>query len=144
MTSALVFLEGSASPQPLVNDLEAIGDIIDKNIMPLARKMINSDCCFLEQGISEITEFHKMIEENMNYAVQALNNNDIILAKKIAESKSIIGRRESELRMHHIERLHQGLSDSMDTSSIHFDLTDQYKRINSHIVSIGYILQGKL
>ncbi|MDP3379513.1 MAG: hypothetical protein Q8S53_14200, partial [Brevundimonas sp.] len=25
MTSALVFLEGSASPQPLVNDLEACG-----------------------------------------------------------------------------------------------------------------------
>ncbi|MDD5065922.1 MAG: Na/Pi cotransporter family protein, partial [bacterium] len=71
-------------------------------------------------------------------------NDEMTIVKKVVETKAVIGKFEGELRMKHIERLHRGLSESMQTSSIHFDLIDQYKRINSNIVGIGYVILGQL
>lgn len=128
----------------IINELEAVGDIIDKNIMPLARKMISAHLNFSSEGWDDIYAFHQKVKQNFDDVIQALMNNDVILARKVADMKPEIGRYESELRMRHIQRLHRGQIESMDTSAIHFDLIDQYKRINSHIASIGYILLGQL
>lgn len=127
----------------LVNDLEAIGDIVDKNIMPMARKMISQKLSFSSDGFAEIRKFHDCILENLDLAIRIIDSGDLVEAQAIADTKPVIGKWESDLRMKHIDRLHKGLDDQA-SSSVHFDLTDQYKRINSHIVSIAYIMMGKL
>ncbi len=127
-----------------INEIEAIGDIIDKNILPLARKKLLSQLWFSDEGWNDIVSLHNKVYTNLSCVITALKNDDSELARKIAETKPVIGRYESELRMKHIERLHAGLKESLETSAIHFDLIDQYKRINSHIASIGYIILGQL
>jgi len=128
----------------LINELEAIGDIIDKNMMPLAKKMVSHKLRFSDEGYREIVEFHDIIMANFRDALRAMAMNDQELARRITLTKPEIGKHESNLRMRHIERLHKGLSEAHSTSSVHFDLIDQYKRINGHIVSIAYILIGEL
>ena len=61
-------------------DLESIGDIIDRNIMPLATKRINKGITFSPEGLAEIVSFHKKVIENFDTAVSAFTSNDRDLA----------------------------------------------------------------
>ncbi len=128
----------------ITDDIESIGDIIDKNIMPLAKKMIEGDLSFSEEGWLEICDMHKKIVENLRMTIDALSKTDIELAKRIVDIKPAIVRLESDLRRKHIARLHSGLKESIETSNIHLDLIDQFKRINSHIAGISFAVMGEL
>lgn len=128
----------------ITDDLESIGDIIDKNIMPLAKKMIEERNSFSEEGWDEIYSMHNRVIENLSMSIFALARADIELAKKVTDIKPEIARLESDLRRKHIARLHSGLKESIDTSNIHLDLIDQFKRINSHIAGISFAVMGKL
>ena len=128
----------------VVNDFEAIGDIVDKNITPIARKTVELNLMFSKEGWEEIRSLHNRIIQNLGDVLVAFTNNDVKFAEKITLTKSEIGRYESELRMHHIQRLHKGLPESLETSAMHLDLIDQYKRINSHVVAVAYAVMGQL
>ena len=117
------------------NDLESIGDIIDKNLMSLAKRMIDFDLNFSEQGSKELSELHGKILDNMNRMVIALTEENFELAKEITNVYSDIN--ETYYQRSHIERLHKGLKVSIDTSSIHLDVVNYYSRINEHVVYIS-------
>ena len=44
----------------------------------------------------------------------------------------------------HIARLHAGLPESIETSSIHLDALNDLKRINSHATNIAYVVLGEI
>jgi phosphate:Na+ symporter len=68
---------------------------------------------------------------------------DAELARLVVSGKEEIDTYEAELRKRHIGRLNTGLQESLETSSIHLDLIDQFKRINSHAAAIGVSLLGR-
>lgn len=125
-------------------EFEAIGDIIDKNIMPLARKKIENNMWFSDEGWEDVVDLHKRVSENLEQVINALRNNDLELARLVSSNEAEISRYESELRKKHISRLHSGLQESLETSSVHLDLIDQFKRINSHIATISNTLLGQI
>jgi len=125
-----------------VNDLENIGDIIDKNIMELAKKKIANGLKFSQEGQKEITDFYTKVGENFEMAVSAFAAWDSDLAWKVLKNKEKLGSAERELKAKHIGRLHRGLKESVDTSSIHLDLLSNFKRINHHITNISYSIIG--
>ena len=45
---------------------------------------------------------------------------------------------ERRFRQAHIERLHAGYRESIDTSEIHLDVLTNLKRINSHVTAVAY------
>lgn len=126
----------------LVNDLENIGDIIDKNIMELAKKKIANALIFSEEGQKEIIDFFSKVADNFEMAISAFATGDSDLAWKVLKNKEKLGTLERELKAAHIARLHKGLKESIDTSSIHLDLLSNLKRINHHIINISYPLIG--
>ncbi|MFH1783358.1 MAG: Na/Pi cotransporter family protein [bacterium] len=126
------------------DDLESIGDIIDKNVMSLAKKLIEERCSFSNEGWQEIRSMHSRIVENLDMSIKAIIEDDRDLARRVTEAKSEIGRMESDLRKKHIERLHCGFKESIGTSNIHLDVIDQFKSINSHISGISFAVMGKL
>ena len=66
------------------------------------------------------------------------------LARKLIRHKEGVREKERELKQAHIQRLHMGLRESIDTSAIHLDVLSNLKRINSHICDIAYtMLAGK-
>ncbi|MHB9154716.1 MAG: Na/Pi cotransporter family protein [Endomicrobiales bacterium] len=125
-------------------DLESIGDIIDKNIMPLARKKLENNLWFSDEGWKDIVDLHSRVAGNLKRAVESLRTENRELAKLAAESKPEINGFESELRKRHISRLHSGLQEALETSSVHLDLIEQLRRINSLIASVGNTLLGRI
>jgi phosphate:Na+ symporter len=124
-------------------DLESVGDIIDKNLMELAKKKLKRGVVFSEQGWREIVDFHAKVCENFELAVSAFATRDPELARKLLRHKVRIGQIERELNAAHIDRLHRGLRESIETSSIHLDCLSNLQRINSHITNVAYpILDG--
>ncbi|MCX5781914.1 MAG: Na/Pi cotransporter family protein [Elusimicrobia bacterium] len=125
-------------------DFEAIGDIIDKNIMPLARKKIKNELWFSDEGWKDIVELHSRVLKNFEAVIGALDQNDLENAKIISEAKAEINGFSAELRKRHIDRINAGLKESLETSSVHLDLIDQFKRINSYISDISTTLLGRI
>jgi phosphate:Na+ symporter len=119
-------------------DLESIGDVIDRNIMPLALKRINKGITFSEEGLNEIISFHKKILENYDAAVSAFTGNDRDLADRVLRAKEEMTALERELIQAHLDRLRRGFRESVETSHIHLDLIGNLARINSLITHIIY------
>jgi phosphate:Na+ symporter len=127
----------------VIANLEEIGDVIEKNLMELAAKKIAGHHVFSQQGWSEIRELHAKVLENLELAMSALAANDATIAEKIVRHKSVVNVLERQLRQTHIRRLHEGLRETIDTSSIHLDLLANLKRANSLVAGIAYAVLGR-
>jgi phosphate:Na+ symporter len=121
-----------------VNNMEDIGDIVDKNLMDLARKKVSKGVRFSDAGTQEIELLHKKVLQNLELAISAFASNDPALAQQVLERKLEISQTERKFRAAHIQRLHEGLRESIDTSEIHLDVLTNLKRINSHVTAVAY------
>ena len=116
-------------------ELESIGDLIEKNLLVMAKKMIDLDLFFSEQGSNELAELHGKVMDNINKMVIAFTEENVALATEITEVYSDIDERKYQL--FHIGRLYDGLKVSIDTSFLHLDIINYYARINGHVVYIA-------
>ena len=121
-----------------IGNLENIGDIIDKNLMELARKKLYHGRRFSEAGWMEIIEFHGMVSKNLERAIAAFAANDRALAQEVLDQRPAMRQRERELRESHLGRLRQGLAESLETSEIHLDVLTNLKRVSSHVSALVY------
>lgn len=119
-------------------DLENIGDIIDRNIMPLAAKRISKGLVFSEEGIRDIIDFHKRLVDNFDMALSAFAAHDRDLARRVIRSKEDFETKERDLTQAHLERLRKGFRESIETSHIHLDLIGNFARINTLVTHIIY------
>ena len=119
-------------------NLESIGDIIDRNVMPLAMKRISKGITFSQEGMDELTAFHKKVMANFDTAISAFAGHDRDLADAVLRNKEDLGLVERELVQAHLERLRKGFRESIETSHIHLDLIGNLARINSLITHIIY------
>lgn len=120
------------------DNMENIGDVIDKNLMDLARKKIRGGLSFSKEGMKEISALHQKVVENFQMGVAAFAGNDVELARKLLNHKAKVSELEREFRQAHINRLQMGLKESLDTSAIHLDVLTNLKRINSYITNVAY------
>jgi phosphate:Na+ symporter len=120
------------------SDLETIGDIVDIDLMHLAKKKIRNGLEFSKEGMEEIRGFHARVMENLNLSIAAFTSGDAELARKLLRHKVRIDAMAQDLTEAHIQRLHQGLRESIETSSIHLDLLSNLKRMNSQLSNIAH------
>jgi phosphate:Na+ symporter len=124
-------------------NLEEIGDVIEKELMELAEKKIRGHYRFSPQGWKEIVDLHAMVIENLELAISAVATQDGSIAEKVVRHKSNINVMERRLRGSHMQRLREGLRETIDTSSIHLDVLAGLKRVNSLVAGIGYAVLGQ-
>jgi len=117
------------------NELESIGDVIDKNIMSLAEKKIEQNLVFSEEGFHELEHLLYRVNKNFENLTQALKDDDLDQAKNVLEFHK--KKEEEKYKKLHIERLYRGQSESIATSSVHLDLITYFSRINRHIAYIA-------
>ncbi|MDE3103409.1 MAG: Na/Pi cotransporter family protein [Chloroflexota bacterium] len=127
----------------VVVDLEAIGDVIDKQLVELAEKKIGGHHRFSEKGLAEIADLHAKVVENLELALGALTATDASIAEKVLRHKSVISELERRYRSSHMQRLREGLRESIDTSSIHLDVLLALRQVNSFATAIAYAVLGK-
>ena len=126
-----------------VVNLEEIGDVIEKDLMELADKKMRGHYRFSAQGWAEIVDLHTKVVENLELAISAVATQDPGIAEKVVRHKSNINLMERRLRQTHMERLHEGLRETIDTSSIHLDVLAALKRANSLVAGIAYAVLGQ-
>jgi phosphate:Na+ symporter len=121
-----------------IGNLENIGDIIDKNLMELARKKLYQARRFSDAGEAELIEFHAMVSKNLERAIAGFAAGDRSLAQEVLDQRPIVRQRERELRESHLMRLRRGLAESLETSEIHLDVLTNLKRISSHVTALVF------
>jgi phosphate:Na+ symporter len=119
-------------------NLEHVGDIIDRNLLELAQKKLKRRLTFSEQGWSELRGFHEYLVEQFKLAIAVFVTSDRSLARQMIEAKESFRERVHESAEQHLDRLHSGKIESIESSALHLDLLRDFKRINSHLVSVAY------
>jgi phosphate:Na+ symporter len=119
-------------------NLEHIGDIIDKSLRELIAKKIKNHLTFSGEGREEIAGLYARTSENLRIAQSIFMSRDVKLARKLMQEKVEVRRVEQRSAEQHLERLREGRVESLQTSTLHLDIMRDLKRINAHIVSVGY------
>ncbi len=119
-------------------NLEHAGDVIDKNLMPLALKKIKRQIDFSEEGFKEIEHIHKLVLESVQLSLSLFVSEDKALATQLLKDKHMIKEAEILGMASHIERLSDGVPETIASSSLHIDIIRDYRRINSYVSTVAY------
>lgn len=121
-------------------NLEHAGDVVDKNLMPLALKKIKRQIDFSAEGMKEIEHIHSLVMSSISIAQSIFVSGDKEMAHKLLEGKRDIREAEIAGMATHIERLGDGVPETMATSSLHIDIIRDYRRVNSYVCTVAYPL----
>jgi len=119
-------------------NLEHIGDIIDKNLLELARKKMRKRLRFSAEGWSEIKALHGRVLNNLQLALGVFMSGDVGIARKLIDEKVAVRDAERQAARNHLARLRDGRPESIDSSALHLDILRDLKRIHSHICAVAY------
>lgn len=124
-------------------NLEHAGDIIDKSLVPLARKQKRLAVRFSEEGWREIKQMHASVREQFQLAITLFFTRDLDQARLLVARKDEIREQEREAMRAHLERLERGTPETIATSALHLDILRDLKRISAHLTAIAYPLLEK-
>lgn len=119
-------------------NLEHIGDLVAKNLVPLAGDMAARQLAFSQEGWTEITRMHDRVLSNMELAYNVLVSEDIESARQLVKEKERMRQLEKESQMRHLSRLGSGEVASIETSEIHLEIVRAFKEINSLLATVAY------
>lgn len=119
-------------------NLEHMGDIIEKGLLPQVAKKVSLGLKFSEDGYAELRELFQLTLDNLRIAQTIFVTRDFNLARQLMEVKVEVRRMEKKSSERHLERLRDGRTDSLQTSSLHLDILRDLKRINAHVVSVAH------
>lgn len=128
----------------VTEELEHIGDIISKNLIPLAQKKLELGVDFSKEGFDDIIKLHERVLEAYDKALKAYFAKDKEGAELILLRKGEMLQRVYQLRLKHLERLHKGLKETLETSTIHLDVISAFDQINKYIKGVARITAGTL
>lgn len=128
----------------IVDELEHIGDIVSKNLMSYSYKKMKRGLLFSEEGMREIGQYHGEVLKTFKMAILALTSSDRSIASEVAKRRQFLDELLREFHQKHIDRLHRGLKESLETSTVHLDFISDLERINFHTSNIGTELLGTL
>ena len=121
----------------LSDDIENAGDLVNRNILRLARKKVAHGLAFSREGWAEIRDFHAKVCENFDLALVAFSTGDEEIARKVLRHRTKLAEIESDLKEKHIARLNQGLRESLETSSMHLDLLAYLRGVNGYVSNMA-------
>jgi phosphate:Na+ symporter len=128
----------------IITDLEAIGDIIDKQLMRLARRKRRNQVTFSNEGWEDLVVYHSEVTEALHQVLAALAAQDPTIATEFLARKAQLNRAKREFQLRHLRRLRSGVSLSIESSAIHLDLLNAMSRILTHSSNIAHAIRGDL
>ena len=125
-----------------VNDIERVGDHAE-NIAELAQYFIDNNLTFSESANQELKDLSDRALETIVLAIEARENDDVDLVRKVEQNEDMVDDLEDELREKHIRRLAQNICDST-TGVVFLDLISNYERISDHALNIANYVRDEL
>jgi phosphate:Na+ symporter len=121
----------------VVNDIESVGDLINRNLIPLIDKKYKLKKDFTKTGKKEIEDYHLRVMKQMSRLEIAFAENDFAKAQKILKKEAKYRHLEAGYRMAHLERVQKEKTKSIVTHEIHMELMDMLKQIHVYLRSMA-------
>ena len=122
-----------------VTELEQIGDIVAKRLIPLAAKKIESNVFFSKEGEEEIRSYHLKTIKQIARSIEVFKDLNLEDAKRMEKKYKKYRLMELDLRRTHFGRLLSDVPETVATSGIHLELIESLKRISSHATNIARV-----
>ncbi|MCF7823387.1 MAG: Na/Pi cotransporter family protein [Candidatus Marinimicrobia bacterium] len=120
--------------------METIGDIMERNLLPLIAKKRALDLDFSEEGKTELIRYHQKVCKQLSRLKDTFSELDPKKAQKVVTKQEKYANLEEEYRIAHLERLHHARQESLKTTEIHTELMEIMKRINVYTGEIAKII----
>jgi phosphate:Na+ symporter len=119
---------------------EHIADIIDKDLRPLARKMVSEGVEFSESGLEEVRAFHIKMLKQIARSLDAFRDGSLDTARKIESKHHRYQAMEWGYRQAHYMRVQKAVTESVASSEYHLDLMDALRQIDNYSTNIARAL----
>jgi phosphate:Na+ symporter len=119
-------------------NLEHVGDIVAKTLLPLAEEKHQRGLRFSDEGWAEMRGLHTRVRANLQLALNVLVSGDAGSAEALMREKEQMRRLERESHDRHLARLARGNADSVATSNLHLEVVRAFKEINSLLVTVAH------
>ena len=119
-------------------NLEHVGDIVEHIVDDLEEKKISKGRSFSAAGMKEIEELHARLMSTLGLALNVFLNGNLKSAQMLIAQKVEFRNLERAYAGTHLDRLAWQTPESIETSSLHLDIINEFKRINSHFCAIAY------
>jgi len=113
----------------IVKDMESLGDLIHRNMIPMIPKKQNLESDFSHEGKEELLIYHEKVCNQIHLLKEALAERRPEKAQEIMASEKKYLNLESPYRIQHLERLRHERRESLETHSVHLELMDLMKQI---------------
>ncbi len=113
----------------IAKDMESIGDLIHRNIIPLIAKKNTKNSEFSEEGKEELLIYHQKAMKQLNLLQEAFSELDVDKAKNIMSKERKYLDLELQYRARHLQRLIEASRLTVDTHEIHMELMDLMKQV---------------
>lgn len=119
-------------------NMEHIGDIIAKTLLPLADEKNRLRLSFSDEGWAEMLRLHARVLANLQMAMNVLISGDTQSAQQLMREKEAMRQLERDSHARHLKRLQTGNADSIATSNMHLEVVRAFKEINSLLVTVAH------
>lgn len=113
----------------IANDIESIGDLIHRNMVPLIAKKKELDIDFSIEGKEELMIYHQKVCRQIDLLEQAFAERDLEKARDIMAKERKYLDLEAQYRIKHLERIRHDRKESIQTHEVHMELMDLMKQI---------------
>ena len=118
-----------------IGDFERITDHA-VNIVEVAREIKEKHCEFSDVGAMELDKATAALEEIMDIAINAYENEDVEEAYKVEPLEEVVDGLMETIKMHHVSRLQSG-DCTIQHGFIMSDLFNDYERVSDHCSNIA-------
>lgn len=122
----------------VTSDIEQISEMAVR-ISTLALELKNRGIHFSDDCFSELLELHNKIDKSAGDMLEALRNNDPLLASNILTIENRVRSIEDDLRESHVERLSQGVCQP-GAGALFMDLLGYLVHVAEHIKKVGQFI----
>jgi phosphate:Na+ symporter len=124
------------------NELESVGDVIDKNLCDSIIKRAGELVVFTPAELEILHQVHDAVTKRLQVAIGFLSWRDTDAAKEFLDGKERFNEWCHKLEREHFQRLKTRDPATLGSSAYFLDVLNSFRRINSHVSSIGYAFAG--
>jgi phosphate:Na+ symporter len=112
-----------------VNDLENIGDVIERNLVELGHRRIAERVSVSSPTQFVLGDFHHVVSDSVTAAIKAVAENDELAAKSVTRIKKDVTRIANSAALHEAQRLVANEPQRVEAYTIEMDIAEKLQRI---------------
>jgi phosphate:Na+ symporter len=116
-------------------NMEHAGDIIDRNLLGIANKLVKRGLTFSPSGQAELLGMVDRLSINVRTTASLFMTGDQRAARLLAGEKEAFRVLEAEATEAHFQRMRSGQVNTLETSTMHLDALRDLKSVNASLVS---------